>query len=156
MLSLSGLNRTRNRLGSESHGLGGGILLPIARDRLILTLHPYLLALLLLPFAGTCIPMTAANASGDFLLGPQDFNFALEGKITRHSPGKLTVNAQENIVFQVRYDDKTEIKKKDGSAATAKDLRVGARVNVEGELTESGEVLALKIQIKEKSGEPER
>ncbi len=81
------------------------------------------------------------------LPAPQATNFTLEGKITQHSPGKLTVNTGENIVFHVRYDEKTEIKRPDGSAGSAKDFRVGAKVKVEGDLTESGEVVAQKIEI---------
>lgn len=74
-------------------------------------------------------------------------NFALEGKITQQAPGKLTISTEENIIFHVRYDDKTEITLKDGSPGSAKDLRVGVRVRVEGELTEAGEVLARKIGL---------
>jgi hypothetical protein len=47
----------------------------------------------------------------------------------------------------VRYDDKTDIKKSDGSPGTANDLRVGVVVRVEGDLTESGEIIAARIEI---------
>jgi hypothetical protein len=77
----------------------------------------------------------------------QTADFVLEGKITRKAPGKLTVNTGQNIVFTVRYNDKTAIKKDDGTPGSADDLRVGIKVRVEGELSESGEVLALKIEL---------
>jgi hypothetical protein len=47
----------------------------------------------------------------------------------------------------VRYDDKTEFKSDDGSPASSKDLRVGLRIRVEGDLTESGEIVAQKIEL---------
>jgi hypothetical protein len=80
---------------------------------------------------------------------PQAMDFVLEGKITRKVQDKLTVNTGQNIVFTVRYTDKTEIKKSDDSAASADDLKVGVKVRVMGELTESGEVLAAKIKLQD-------
>ncbi|PYV18467.1 MAG: hypothetical protein DMG21_04920 [Acidobacteria bacterium] len=80
----------------------------------------------------------------------QESNFTLEGKITEKSAGKLTVSTTDNIIFHVRYDDKTEIKRADASAGTAGDLKVGQTVGVAGELTESGEIVAKKIEIKAK------
>lgn len=77
----------------------------------------------------------------------QEMNFTLEGKISRLSPGKLTVSGEGNIIFHVAYNDKTDIKRKDGSAATSKDFQVGARIHVEGDLQESGEIIAQKIAI---------
>jgi len=77
----------------------------------------------------------------------QEMNFTLEGKISKHSPGKLTISGEGNIIFHVAYSDKTEIKRKDGSAGSAQDLRVGMTVRVGGDLTESGEVVAQKIEI---------
>ena len=76
--------------------------------------------------------------------------FTLEGKITEAESGKLTVNTEENILFHVRYDDKTEIKRADGSEGSAKDLKVGARVHVVGDLEESGEISASKIVLQGK------
>jgi hypothetical protein len=81
------------------------------------------------------------------LQAQEAMNFTVEGKITKQSPGKLTINTGENILFHVRYDDKTDIKKSDGSAGTAKDLRVGLPVRIEGELTEAGDILAQKIEV---------
>jgi len=101
---------------------------------------------LLLCFVPPAISL-AADSPGWSLLSPQEVNFTLEGKITRQTPGKLTVASVENIIFRVRYDDKTEIKRKDGSAASAQDLRVGVEVRVEGDLTEAGEVLAARIEL---------
>ena len=75
-------------------------------------------------------------------------NFSLEGKITQHTGNKLTVNTQGNIVFRVVYNEKTSIARKDDSAGTPKDLSVGTRVYVEGDLTESGEIIARKISIR--------
>jgi hypothetical protein len=82
-------------------------------------------------------------------LASQDeaMNFTLEGKINKLEPNKFIVAGEENMLFHVRYDDKTEIKNHDGSAATAKKLRIGMSVKVEGDLTESGEVVAKKIEI---------
>lgn len=80
-------------------------------------------------------------------LSAQDMNFTLEGKITDKSAGKLTVSSGENIIFHVLYNDKTEIKKKDGSAGTAQDLRIGLKISVAGDLAESGEITAKKIEI---------
>ena len=77
----------------------------------------------------------------------QDMNFTLEGKITSLSQDKFTVASEENMLFHVSYDDKTEIRKPDGSAGTAKDLHVGLRVSVAGDLAESGEITAKKIDI---------
>ncbi len=82
---------------------------------------------------------------------PQEVNFTLEGKIYRQSPGKLTVRTEENMVFRVSYDENTEIKRPDGSAGSAKDLRVGVKVKVEGELAESGEVRAVRIELEKNS-----
>jgi len=77
----------------------------------------------------------------------EETNFTLEGKITRLEPPKFTVSTEENIVFHVRYTDKTEIRRSDGSLGTSKDLRVGMLVHIEGDLSESGEVVAVTIQI---------
>lgn len=105
-----------------------------------------LAGVLLCPWAAP--PQTSpASPLEEDLSPPQAMNFTLEGKITRHVPGKVTVNTQENMLFQVRYGDRTEIKRSDGSPGTSKDLRVGVRVRVEGELTESGEIIAARIDV---------
>jgi hypothetical protein len=84
----------------------------------------------------------------------QDTNFTLEGKITQHTAGKLTVSTEENIIFHVRYSDKTEIKRQDGSAGSEKDLRVGVMIHVDGDLGESGEISAQRIVIEADSAPP--
>ena len=73
--------------------------------------------------------------------------FTLEGKISEVEKGKFTVSTEQNIIFHVVYDDKTEIKHPDGSAATAKDFRVGAHVKAAGDFTDSGEIAAKTIEI---------
>jgi hypothetical protein len=80
-------------------------------------------------------------------------NFTVEGKITRLAPNKITLSTEENMVFHVVYSDQTEIKNKDGRSAAAKDLRVGLRVRVDGNLTESGEIIARRIEIQQSPGE---
>lgn len=80
---------------------------------------------------------------------PQAMGFTLEGKISRVARNKLTLSTEQNMIFHVSYDDKTEIKRKDGSPASAKDLRVGTTVRVDGDLTESGEIVARLIQFQE-------
>jgi len=74
-------------------------------------------------------------------------DFTIEGKISRHEPGKLTISAEGNIIFHARYDDKTTIQHADGSPASMKDLKVGVMVRIEGELPESGEIIAHRIQL---------
>ncbi len=84
----------------------------------------------------------------------QDMNFTLEGKITEKSAGKLTVSSGENMIFHVLYNEKTEIKKKDGSPGTPQDLHTGLNIAVAGDLAESGEITAKKIEIKGEGAEP--
>lgn len=74
-------------------------------------------------------------------------NFTLEGKVTKLEHEKFVVSTEENIIFHVRYTDKTAIQQADGTSASEKDLRVGITVRVEGDLSESGEIVAKKIQI---------
>lgn len=109
-----------------------------------------------LEFATCCLMLAAAfpvyaaspaSATGAPFNAPQSSSFTLEGKITDLSPGKFTVNTEENILFHVVYNDQTEFKKPDGSAGSAKDLRKGLSVHVEGDLTESGEIVAQKVGI---------
>ena len=75
-------------------------------------------------------------------------DFTLEGKITKQEAGKLTVSTEENIIFHVTYDEKTEVKRKDGSTGSAKDLQVGAVIDVTGKLSETGEIRSTRIEIK--------
>jgi hypothetical protein len=74
-------------------------------------------------------------------------DFTVEGKISRHEPGKLTVSMEGNIIMHARYDDKTTIQRADGSPASEKDLRVGVMVRIEGQLPESGEIIAHRITL---------
>jgi hypothetical protein len=74
-------------------------------------------------------------------------NFNLEGKITDESAGKLTVNMESNIIMHVTYDAKTGIYRKDGSAGSSKDLKVGATIKVQGELNSSGVLEAHRIDL---------
>lgn len=87
------------------------------------------------------------------LSAQDDMNFTLEGKITEKSAGKLTVSSGENMIFHVLYNEKTEIKKKDGSTGSAQDLHTGLRISVAGDLAESGEITAKKIDIEGEGSE---
>jgi hypothetical protein len=80
----------------------------------------------------------------------QEMNFTLEGKVTEHTAGKLTVSTDQNIIFHVSYDEKTVIEQ-DGGKGSTEDLRVGVQIKVDGELTESGEIKAHKILIEKAS-----
>lgn len=91
--------------------------------------------------------LTSSRVAGAGPSAKPQSNFTVEGKITQQTEGKLTVSTEENMVFHVRYDDKTEIKLKDGAQGSAQDLKKGLKVRVEGDLTESGEIVAQKIQI---------
>ena len=85
---------------------------------------------------------------------PQAMNFSLEGKITNQTASKLTVSTEENIVFQVTYDEKTDIKYDDGAQGSGQNLRVGVHIKVDGELAESGEINARKIVIVKEQKSP--
>ena len=84
------------------------------------------------------------------LQADQAMNFTLDGKINSLDHDKLTVHTEENILFHVSYSDKTEFRSDDGSPASSKDLRVGLKIHVEGDLTESGEIVAQKIVLEKK------
>ena len=89
-----------------------------------------------------------SSAQADRMLrAGQAMNFTVEGKINTLAQNKLTLNTEENMLFHVSYNDKTEFKSDDGSAASSKDLRVGLRIRVDGDLTESGEIVAGKIEL---------
>ena len=87
----------------------------------------------------TSLALAAAAQEG------MDFN--VEGKISKHEPGKLTISAEGNIIFHARYDDKTTFQHADGSPASEKDLKVGAQIRIEGQLPESGEIIAHRITL---------
>ena len=86
-------------------------------------------------------PVTPISSAQD------EMNFTLEGKITEKSAGKLTVSSGENMIFHVLYNEKTEIKKKDGTPGTGEDLRTGLKISVAGDLAESGVITARRIDI---------
>jgi hypothetical protein len=90
-------------------------------------------------FAEAQVPIT--------LRAGQAMNFTLEGKINSLDHNKLTVHTEENIIFHVNYDDKTEFKDEDGKPAHSTDLKVGLRIRVEGDLAESGEIGAQRITL---------
>jgi len=81
------------------------------------------------------------------LAAPQGSNFDLNGTIHDASKGKFTVDSGQGIFFHVTYDDKTAIVRADGTAGSAADLKVGATVHVVGDLSETGEVKAARIEI---------
>jgi hypothetical protein len=74
-------------------------------------------------------------------------DFTIEGKISRHEPGKLTINAEGNMIFHARYDDQTTIRHADGSPASSKDLQMGVQIRIEGQLPESGEIVSQRITL---------
>jgi hypothetical protein len=82
----------------------------------------------------------------------EPMNFTLQGTITKLEAETFIVSTEENIIFHVRHNDKTSIKHADGTAASVKDLLVGTKVRVEGDLTESGENVAKKIEIQQAGG----
>ncbi len=87
------------------------------------------------------------------LSAPQTDTFTLDGKIIKLAPGKMTVSSGENIIFHVVYNDETEFKKPDGSEGSAKDLRVGLQIHVEGDLKETGEIVAARIALQDDADE---
>jgi len=110
--------------------------------------------LLLVIGLASCVWISQFRARAAGLPGAgQAMNFTLEGKINSLDHNKLTVHTEENIIFHVSYNDKTEFKNDDDSPASGKDLRVGLRIRVEGDLTESGEIIAAKIELEKKKQE---
>jgi hypothetical protein len=105
-----------------------------------------------LPAASSPLRAFTRAIPGEAVAQNEPMNFNLEGRITKLEESKFTVTTGENILFHVRYNDKTEIKQQDGSAASAKDFRVKMTVKVEGDLTESGEIVARKIEIQQEAG----
>jgi hypothetical protein len=85
---------------------------------------------------------------------PQDISFSVNGAITEQSPGKLTVDSGQNMLFTVKYDSTTKIFHEDGSPAKASELRVGVKILAKGTLTEAGDVIAKTITIQSGSKSP--
>lgn len=105
-----------------------------------------ILAVSLLCAPPMALPSLNGSPSPTARAAPQD-NFTLQGKITTLAPGKVTVSTEENIIFHVSYDDKTEIKRKDGTPGSGRDLEVGQTIAVAGNLEESGVIAAKTIKI---------
>lgn len=74
-------------------------------------------------------------------------SFTVNGKITEASPGKLTVDGGQNMLFTVKYNSTTQIKHSDGSPAKGSDLKVGVKILAKGALTQAGDVIAKTITI---------
>jgi Domain of unknown function (DUF5666) len=101
-------------------------------------------------------PHAVQEAHGDAVARPNgdwhtvqesESNFTLEGEVTQKSEGKLTVSTEENIVFHVLYDEKTDVRLKGGAQGSDKDLKTGLKVTVQGDFNKSGEIVAHKIQV---------
>lgn len=111
---------------------------PFAR---IFTLSGIIFAALVAPAART--PLVARPPA------QESMNFSVEGKITKLAGNKITLNSEGNMIFHVVYNEKAKVTRKDGSEGSPKDLQVGIRIHVDGDLTESGEIIAQKITIQQ-------
>jgi Domain of unknown function (DUF5666) len=111
--------------------------------------------ILILVFGSAVIPLIARAAQGENP-PPQDISFSVNGTITEQSPGKLTVDSGQAMLFTVKYDSSTQIQHEDGSAAKASDLRVGVKILAKGTLTEAGDVIAKIITIESGSKTPQK
>lgn len=100
-----------------------------------------------LGLVGACSLILGMSLPVSAFQNQPETGFNLEGKITESTAGKLTISEQDNIVFHVSYNDKTQIYRKDGSAGTAQDLKVGEKIKVEGELNPAGLVEARRIDL---------
>ena len=99
-------------------------------------------------FLANCAWISCSEAQAPSPMGSgQAMNFTIEGKINTLDHNKLTVHTEENILFHVNYEDKTEFKDEDGKPAQSTDLKVGLRIRVEGDLAESGEIAAARITL---------
>jgi len=103
------------------------------------------IALLIAPLI-PCVLLTSLSAAAPSAQ-EEAMNFTIEGKITKREGNKLTLNSEGNIIFHVVLNEKTEVKGKDGGAGTSKDLQVGTRIHVDGDLQESGEIIARRVAI---------
>lgn len=93
----------------------------------------------LLSLGGFLVRPTPAQQGGS--------NFDLEGKISQRSKNRLTVDTGQGILFHVTFDDKTSIVRADSSAGSEQDLKVGVKIHAIGELQDSGDIQAQKIEI---------
>jgi hypothetical protein len=102
-----------------------------------------LLNLTFVALCAVCLTVSLSHAVG----ASQGSNFDLSGTIHDASKGKFTVDSGQGIFFHVVYDDKTAIVRADGTTGSAADLKVGATVHVVGDLGETGEVKATRIEM---------
>ena len=79
----------------------------------------------------------------------QESSFDLEGTISQHEPGKLTIDTGGGIIFHATYAADTPIVHADGKPATDKDLKIGVKVHIFGDLQQNGEVKSQKIEIED-------
>ncbi|TAM79193.1 MAG: hypothetical protein EPN47_19485 [Acidobacteria bacterium] len=84
----------------------------------------------------------------------EDISFSVSGTITEESPGKLTVDGGQDMLFTVKYDSTTKIEHENGNPAKLSDLRVGVKILAKGTLTEEGDVIAKTITIEPRSKRP--
>lgn len=116
--------------------------------------HAILLPALLLGFVtlGLAIRALAFQEQNP----PPDVSFSVNGTITEQSPGTLTVDSGQDMLFTVKYDSTTKIEHEDGSPANASDLHVGIKILAKGTLTEAGDVIAKTITIESGSKDPSK
>ena len=107
---------------------------------------------LLLWLAAQAVPLPILAFQGQN--PPPDISFSVNGTITEKSPGKLTVDSGQDMLFTVKYDSTTQIQHQDGSPAKDSDLRVGVKILAKGDLTEAGDVVAKTITIEPESKAP--
>ena len=114
----------------------------------------FVFAHLLIVCAGaTPVPAARPTQPPAFLPPPaqETMNFSVEGKLTKHTGTQLTINTEGNIIFRIVYNETTRIVRKNDSEGTPKDLVPGVLIRVNGDLTESGEIIAQKITIQSES-----
>ena len=104
----------------------------------------------LIGFLTLGIPLNALGAQGQNSPSAP-ISFTVNGSITERSPGKLTVDGGQNMLFTVKYDSTTQIKDSDGKPAKASDLKVGVKILAKGDLTQAGDVIAKTITIQAES-----
>lgn len=123
------------------------------KPRLFRHVPLWLVLLLGLVMSGTSLkPLWAQGQNPP----PQDISFSVNGSITEKSPGKLTVDGGQNMLFTVKYDSATQLQHKDGSPAKASELQVGIKIQAKGVLTEAGDIIAKKITIESGSKSPSK
>ena len=110
-------------------------------------LHALFVTMVLLGLVAMGMPFTTLALQGQNQ--PPDISFSVSGNITEKSPGKLTVDGGQNMLFTVKYDSATQIQHSGGSSAKDSDLRVGTKILAKGTLTEAGDVIAKTITIEE-------